>query len=70
MILKMKNLGPFILLLKWCIVSLESLSQTVYLEYCPKNNNNGDKYQNTVFNPGVKRLEIKINKNKNLRPFI
>ena len=45
---------PLSLHLTWCTISLESLSQTVFLEYCPKNTNKGDKYQNTVFNPGVK----------------
>ena len=59
-----KKIEPFILLLTWCTISLKSLSQIVFLEYCIKNNNKGDKYQNTVFNPGVKELEIRYFKIK------
>ena len=63
-----KNLGLFILLLTWCTISLKSLSQTVILAYCTKNNNKGDKYQNTVFNPGIKGLEIRYFKIKTFVP--
>ena len=63
-----KNVGLFILLLTWCTISLKSLSQIVFLEYCIKNNNKGDKYQNTVFNPAVKGLEIRYFKIKTCIP--
>ena len=59
-----KKLGLFILLLTWCTISFKSLSQIEFVEYCPKNDNKGDKYQNTVFNPGVKELEIRYFKIK------
>ena len=59
-----KIVGLFTLLFSWCTISFESLSQIVFLKYCPKNDNKGDKYQNTVFNPSVTGLKIRYLKKK------